>query len=85
MELKTERLNIPQDCNHYRRSNPFYQDIEDVYEIIGWFNPRPEVRCCLLRSLRPLLIRKAGNDEEMITAAVDNAQKIAGPGILLLS
>jgi len=76
MELKTEKLTIPQDCNIIVGQTHFIKTIEDVYEIMVGSTPNPKFGVAFCEASGPCLIRKAGNDLEMITAAVDNAGKI---------
>ena len=77
MALKTERLTFPEDCNIIVGQSHFIKTIEDVYEIMVGSTPSGKFGVAFCEASGPGLIRKAGNDEEMITAAVDNACKIA--------
>jgi len=77
MEFKTERLTFPEDCNIIVGQSHFIKTIEDVYEIMVGSTPDGKFGVAFCEASGPCLIRKAGNDEEMIASAVDNAVKIA--------
>jgi len=77
MEFKTERLTFPEDCNIIVGQSHFIKTIEDVYEIMVGSTPNGKFGVAFCEASGPCLIRKAGNDEEMIASAVDNAGKIA--------
>jgi len=77
MEFKTERLTFPEDCNIIVGQSHFIKTIEDVYEIMVESTPDGKFGVAFCEASGPCLIRKAGNDEEMIASAVDNAGKIA--------
>ena len=77
MEFKTERLTFPEDCNIIVGQSHFIKTIEDVYEIMVGSTPDGKFGVAFCEASGPCLIRKAGNDEEIIASAVDNAVKIA--------
>jgi uncharacterized protein len=77
MELKTVRLVFPEDCNIIVGQSHFIKTIEDVYEIMVGSTPDPKFGVAFCEASGPCLIRKAGNDDEMIAFALDNANKIA--------
>jgi hypothetical protein len=77
MEFKTERLTFPEDCNIIVGQSHFIKTIEDVYEIMVGSTPNGKFGVAFCEASGHCLIRKAGNDEEMIASAVDNAGKIA--------
>src|SRR4030042_1505661 len=85
MELKTERLAFPDDCNIILGQAHFIKTIEDLYEIMMGSTPSPKFGVAFCESSGPCLIRKTGTDEELIKIAVDNALKIgAGHTFIIL-
>lgn len=76
MKFKNERLTIPQECNIIVGQTHFIKTIEDIYEIMVGSTPNPKFGVAFCEASGPCLIRKAGNDEEMIAVAVENAAKI---------
>ncbi|MFN3480916.1 MAG: adenosine-specific kinase [Thermodesulfovibrionales bacterium] len=70
MEIKTVRVDIPEGCNIILGQTHFIKTIEDLYEIIVTSVPRARFGVAFTEASGPCLIRKEGNDEELIDICV---------------
>jgi hypothetical protein len=77
MELKIVDLLIPDGANLIVGHAHFIKTVEDLYEIIMTSGLGVEFGLAFSEASGECLIRVEGNDKELITAAVDNAQKLA--------
>ena len=76
MELKIERLEIPEGCNVIFGQTHFIKTVEDVYEIIVGAVPNAKFGIAFCEASGACLIRIEGNDEQLKTVAKTNALKI---------
>lgn len=76
MELKTVKLEIPEESNIILGETHFIKSAEDLYEIMAGSTPELKFGVAFCEASGPCLIRVEGNDEEMKKAAVDNALKV---------
>jgi adenosine/AMP kinase len=77
MELKTVTLNIPEGANVILGQSHFIKTVEDLFEIMITTVPGVKFGVAFSEASGPCLIRTEGNDEELISAAVENAQALA--------
>lgn len=76
MELKSVRLNIPEGCNIILGQTHFIKTVEDLYEILVGSVPNVRFGIAFNEASGPCLVRKEGNEPELITAAVDNIREV---------
>jgi uncharacterized protein len=76
MELKAIRLNIPQGCNIILGQTHFIKTVEDLYEILVGSVPNAQFGIAFNEASGPCLVRKEGNDPEMVNAAVENIREV---------
>jgi len=76
MELKTVKLEIPEESNIILGETHFIKTIEDLYEVMAGARPGAKFGVAFCEASGPCLIRVEGNDEDMKKAAVANAQKV---------
>jgi len=76
MELKTERLEIPEGCNIIFGQTHFVKTVEDLYEIMVGAVPGAKFGIGFCEASGACLVRGEGNDEALKEAAMKNAQKI---------
>ncbi|MEO0099321.1 MAG: adenosine-specific kinase, partial [candidate division WOR-3 bacterium] len=76
MELKTERLEIPEGCNVIFGQTHFIKTVEDLYEIIIGAVPNAKFGIGFCEASGHCLVRSEGNDEGLKEAAIKNALKI---------
>ena len=75
MELKIERLEIPEGCNVIFGQTHFIKTVEDLYEIIVGAVPNAKFGIAFCEASGDCLIRLEGNDETLKEAAKKNALK----------
>jgi len=76
MELTTVKVTIPEEANVIIGQSHFIKTVEDIYEAV--VNTSPAIRFGLAfnEASGVCLVRKDGNDEELIRHAVDTALEI---------
>lgn len=85
MELKMERLDIPEGCNVIFGQTHFIKTVEDLYEIMAGAVPNAKFGIGFCEASGHCLVRGEGNDEGLKEAAMKNAMKIgAGHTFILL-
>jgi adenosine/AMP kinase len=74
MELKTVRLTIPEEANIIVGQSHFIKTVEDLYEIMVTTVPGVKFGLAFNEASGPCLIRSDGNDESLISAAIENCR-----------
>ncbi|MCC6341329.1 MAG: adenosine-specific kinase [Bryobacterales bacterium] len=77
MELKAVRLEIPAGANIILGQSHFIKTVEDLYEAIVNTAPHMKFGIAFNEASGACLTRVEGNDEEMKSAAIQNASAIA--------
>ncbi len=76
MELKVEKIEIPEGCNLIFGQTHFIKTVEDLYEIIAGSVPQAKFGIGFCEASGHCLVRGEGNDEPLKEAAMKNAYKI---------
>jgi adenosine/AMP kinase len=76
VELHTVRIEKPEDLNLVLGQSHFIKTVEDVYEALAGSVPQLRFGLAFCESSGPCLVRRAGNDEELVELAVRNALAI---------
>jgi len=76
MELKNISINIPEGCNIILGQTHFIKTAEDLYEIIATTVPQAKFGIAFTEASGPCLIRKEGNDPELVETCVNNLDAI---------
>jgi adenosine/AMP kinase len=76
MELKTERLEIPEGSNIILGQTHFIKTVEDLYEIMVGSVPNAKFGIAFCEASGACLVRLEGNDEALEEIAKKNALKI---------
>jgi adenosine/AMP kinase len=76
MELKTVKLDIPEESNVILGETHFIKTAEDLYEIMAGATPGVKFGIAFCEASGPCLVRVEGNDEDMKKAAEANALKV---------
>lgn len=85
MQWHSVRLEIPEGANLIFGQTHFIKTVEDLHEIMVTTVPKARFGIAFCEASGACLIRKEGNDSELIEAAVRNAQRVAcGHSFLLL-
>jgi len=73
MELLTVPIEKPDDVNLVLGQSHFIKTVEDVYEALAGSSPHLRFGVAFCESSGPCLVRRAGNDDELVGLAVQNA------------
>src|SRR5690348_3955299 len=85
MEIRTIRMEIPQDANVILGQAHFIKTAEDLYEAVVNTVPGAKFAVAFCEASGPCLIRVEANDDELRRVAIANAQAIgAGHAFVLL-
>src|SRR5512139_3541325 len=84
MELKTERLEIPEGCNIIFGQTHFIKTVEDLYEIIVGSVPSAKFGIAFCEASGHCLVHGEGNDEALKEVAVKNIFRIGAGHTLLV-
>jgi len=84
MELKTVKIDIPEGCNIILGQTHFIKTAEDLYEIIITSVPGVKFGIAFTEASGPCLIRKEGNDPELVDACVKNLLNIGAGHVFLI-
>jgi adenosine/AMP kinase len=84
VQLDSVRMEFPSDANIIIGQSHFIKTVEDVYEAVVGTVPQARFGLAFNESSGPCLTRSEGNDEELRTAAVRNAQALAAGHVFVL-
>jgi uncharacterized protein len=73
MELLTIPIDKPDDVNLIVGQSHFIKTVDDVYEALAGSSPTLRFGLAFCESSGPCLVRRAGNDDELVGLAVKNA------------
>jgi adenosine/AMP kinase len=73
VELHVVRVEKPEDLNFIMGQAHFIKTVEDLYEVLVGASPHLKFGIAFCESSGPRLVRRAGNDEELIEVATRNA------------
>jgi len=73
MDLRTVPIEKPDDVNLILGQSHFIKTVDDVYEALAGSSPHLRFGLAFSESSGPCLVRRAGNDDELVALAVQNA------------
>lgn len=76
MELLSVRIEKPEDLNLILGQSHFIKTVEDLHETLVGSSPHLHFGIAFCEASGPRLVRRSGNDEELIELAVKNALAI---------
>ena len=76
MEFKNVKMETPEGANIIIGQTHFIKTVEDLYEIMAGTVPNARFGIAFCEASCDCLVRKEGNDKEMIEVAVRNASSI---------
>lgn len=76
MDIKTVKIDIPENCNVILGQTHFIKTAEDLYEVIVTTVPHARFGVAFTEASGPCLIRTEGNDKELVDICVKNLQKL---------
>ncbi len=71
------QLEFPEDCNIILGQSHFIKTVEDLFEALVTSSPSLRFGIAFCEASGDCLIRRDGNDEDLVAAATANAEKIA--------
>ena len=77
MELLSVRIEKPEDLNLILGQSHFIKTVEDLHEALVGSSPHLRFGIAFCESSGPRLVRRAGNDDELVDLATRNALAIA--------
>lgn len=84
MDLLSVRIDKPEDLNLILGQSHFIKTVEDLHEVLVGTSPHLRFGIAFCESSGPRLIRRSGNDEELVELATRNALAIgAGHSFLV--
>jgi hypothetical protein len=84
MELLSVRIDKPEDLNVILGQSHFIKTVEDLHEALAGSSPHLRFGIAFCESSGPRLVRRSGNDDELVELAVRNALAIgAGHAFLV--
>ncbi len=84
MELKSVRMEIPEDANLILGQSHFIKTAEDLYEIMVNSVPGAKFAIAFNEASGPRLVRVEANDDELRAAAIANAQAIGAGHVFVM-
>lgn len=85
MEQLLVRIEKPDEVNLILGQSHFIKTVEDVYEALAGSSPHLRFGLAFCESSGPCLVRRAGNDDELVELAVANALALsAGHSFVVL-
>jgi uncharacterized protein len=76
MELLAVAIEKPDDLNVILGQSHFIKTVEDVHEVLAGSSPHLRFGLAFCESSGPRLVRRSGNDEELVELATRNATAI---------
>ena len=76
MELKTVKIEMPENCNLILGTAHFIKTVEDIYEALVNAMPNIKFGIGFCESSGPCLVRSEGNDKELKNLATHEALKL---------
>jgi adenosine/AMP kinase len=77
LKLSYETVEIPEDCNVIVGQSHFIKTVEDIFEALVTSSPSLAFGIAFCEASVEKLVRRDGNDRELVDCAVRNALKIA--------
>ena len=84
MELVIVPVEKPDDVNVILGQSHFVKTVDDVYEALAGSSPHLRFGLAFCEASGPRLVRRAGNDEELVGLAVGNALAIGAGHCLVV-
>jgi uncharacterized protein len=76
MDIQTVAIDNPEELNLILGQSHFIKTVEDLYEVLVGSSPHLRFGLAFCESSGPRLIRRAGNDDELVELATRNAMAI---------
>ena len=84
MELTAVPIERPEDLNVIIGQAHFIKTVEDLHEVLAGSSPHLKFGVAFCEASGPCLIRRSGNDDELVDIAVRNAESIGAGHVFLV-
>ena len=84
MELKTVRMEFPEDANIIIGQTHFIKTVEDLYEVMVSAVPGAKFGLAFNEASGPCLVRAEGNDSEIKALAIKNIKAIGAGHVFVI-
>ncbi len=84
MELKAVRVEIPEKSNVIIGQTHFIKTAEDLYEIVAAAVPQAKFGVAFTEASGPCLIRREGNEADLVEACVENLGAIGAGHVFMI-
>jgi len=84
MEMKSVKIENPDELNFVLGQSHFIKTIEDVHEALVCAIPGIKFGFAFCESSGPRLVRYTGTDDELVKLAIQNMEKIAAGHVFIL-
>ena len=84
MDLKTVKIEKPDDTNFILGQSHFIKTVEDIHEAVVQTNPQMKFGLGFCESSGPALVRATGNDSKLIELAKRNAMSLSAGHCFIL-
>jgi adenosine/AMP kinase len=84
LTFESVKMDFPSDANIIIGQSHFIKTVEDVYEAIATTVPQAKFGLAFNESSGPCLTRSDGNDDELRSAAIGNAQALAAGHVFVV-
>jgi adenosine/AMP kinase len=85
MEVITVPIDKPEDMNVIIGQSHFIKSVEDLHEALAGVGPQLRFGLAFNEASGPCLVRKSGNEDELIRIAVVNAERIAAGHVFVIA
>ena len=84
LKLSYENVEIPEECNVIIGQSHFIKTVEDIFEAMVTTSPSLKFGVAFCEASIERLVRRDGNDQELVACAVKNALKIGAGHIFVI-
>ena len=84
MELTAVPIERPEDLNVIIGQAHFIKTVEDLHEVLAGSSPHLKFGVAFCEASGPCLIRRSGNDDELVDIAVRNAESIGAGHVFVV-
>lgn len=84
MDLKTVKIEKPEDVNVIIGQAHFIKTVEDLHEVMAGGVPEARFGIAFCESSGPALVRYSGNDDELVGLATNNAYALSAGHVFLI-
>ena len=84
MEILNVKIDVPEETNIIIGQTHFIKSIEDIYEAVVNTSSQLQFGIAFNEASGPCLVRKDGNNEELVTMAVNAALKIGAGHVFVI-